>query len=476
MIKTKIIATLGPASCDRETISAMIENGVDVFRINFSHGSFEGYDKLLKEIKAAQAGSKRITAVMGDLCGPKIRTGIIEPDGDLLVEGDEIAIAAGRGKWNAKRFGTNYEYFVKDVHVGDRIFIDDGQISLLAVSKTTEEVVCKVLIGGKLKSRKGVNLPDTDITIDSITERDFKCVDWAIDNEMDFLALSFVRTSDEVKDLKSYISEKISDIKVVSKIETPQAVADLDSIVDASDAILIARGDLGVEMDIAEVPLIQKRVAKICRDKGKPVIVATQMLQSMIDVPTPTRAEVSDIANAIMDMTDAVMLSGETAIGSYPLEALKTITRVARHTEAYLDSLDEPRPIVETDDRMRHISTIARSVAMIIDESQSPIAAIWSQSGKGAAFFSKARIDAPVIAFSSDARVCRQMCINYGIFSRCAPIPENKDKFAGLVETEIQQNDLARTGDKIVLVTAAPIEKSPGTNSITVYTIGAQAV
>ena len=476
MIKTKIIATLGPASASAKTISSMIETGVNVFRINFSHGDFQDYDKLLKEITAAQDAAKPITAVMGDLCGPKIRTGTIQPDENILTEGDQVAIVPGEGKWTAKRFGTNYQYFVKDVQVGHRIFIDDGQISLLAVDKTDDEIICKVLVGGKLKTRKGINLPDTEISIDSITERDWQCVDWAMKNKIDFLALSFVRTSDEIKDLKAYINEKKSSIKVVSKIETPQAVSNLDSIIDASDAVLVARGDLGVEMDLAQVPLIQKRITKTCLDKGKPVIVATQMLQSMIDIPTPTRAEVSDVANAIMDMTDAVMLSGETAVGSYPLDAVKAITRIARFTEDYLDSLDEPRPTIETQDSLQLISTIARSVAMIIDQTAAPVAAIWSQGGKSAAFFSKARIDAPVLAFSSDISISRQMCVNYGIIPGCASVPDNKDKFASLVEANIDQTNLAQKGDKVVLVTEAPIEKSPGTNSITIYTIGAETV
>jgi pyruvate kinase len=347
VIKTKIIATVGPATSDRQVMGELIENGLDVFRLNFSHGTFDDYANFLTEINAARDGASRVTAVMADLCGPKIRTGVIKKADDMLVEGSEISIVNGSAPGTAKSFGTNYEFFVKDIAIGDRVFIDDGQLSLLAVSKTDKEVTCKVIVGGQLHSRKGINLPDTKVSIPSITPKDWKCVDWAIERRVDFLALSFVRGADEVQELKDYLTQKGSPIKVVSKVETPQAVADLEAVIDASDVVLVARGDLGVEMDLAEVPLVQKRITRMCRRLGKPVIVATQMLQSMITVPTPTRAEVSDVANAIMDFTDAVMLSGESAVGKYPLQAVRTLGNIATVTEAYLDEDDTLRPRIE---------------------------------------------------------------------------------------------------------------------------------
>jgi len=336
MIKTKIIATLGPSCVDAGIIEAMIDNGVDVFRINFSHGTLDEHDKLLETVNAARS-RHQMTAVLGDLCGPKIRISSIEPEGQMLYTGDKVSIVPGNQVGTAYRFGTNYEHFNQEVEIGHRIFLDDGQITLSVVGRDGEELVCEVIDGGILSSRKGVNLPDTWIRIPSITEFDWRCIDWAIKRNLDFLALSFVRSPDEINQLKEYIGKAGADIKVVAKIETPQALAHLEPIVTASDAVLVARGDLGVEMDLAELPLIQKRITKMCRDFGKPVIVATQMLQSMIENPTATRAEVSDVANAIMDYTDAVLLSGETAIGKYPVKAAQTIERIARVTEAYLD-------------------------------------------------------------------------------------------------------------------------------------------
>jgi len=471
VIKTKIIATIGPATSDRQVIGELIENGVDVIRLNFSHGSFDDYGRFLDEINAARDSAGRVTAVMGDLCGPKIRSGVIDTEKNQLVEGDEITIVNGNAPGTAECFGTNYEFFVKDVEVGDRIYIDDGQLSLIAVGKSDEQITCRVIVGGVLKSNKGINLPDTQVSIPSITPKDWQCVDWAIERGMDFLALSFVRSGADVQELKDYLASKGSDIKVVSKVETPQAVADLEAVVDASDAVLVARGDLGVEMDLAEVPMIQKRITRMCHQKGKPVIVATQMLQSMIDMPTATRAEISDVANAIMDLTDAVMLSGETAVGKYPIEVLKTIKSVAGHTESYLDSLDEPRGQMMADSDDQLVAALAPSVAHIVDQIAAPIVATWSQSGRTAAFFSKARIDSPILAFSSDAKVCTQMCMQYGVRPQLETPPAGIVEFAKMVDEKVLQANVARVGDQIVLVTTREPGSKEKANVIVVHKV-----
>lgn len=471
VIKTKIIATVGPASADRKTMATLIENGLDIFRLNFSHGTFADYAKLLDEINAAQDASERVVAVMGDLCGPKIRTGVIDTAEDMLVEGEEISIVTGSEAGSAKCFGTNYEFFVKDIALGDRIFIDDGQLSLLAIGKDENKVTCKVIVGGKLHSRKGINLPDTKVSIPSITDKDWKCVDWAIERRIDFLALSFVRGAAEVEQLKKYLADKGSSIKVVSKIETPQAVADLEAVIDASDGVLVARGDLGVEMDLAEVPIIQKRITSLCHEKGKPVIVATQMLQSMIDMPTATRAEVSDVANAIMDLTDAVMLSGETAVGKYPIEALKTINRVAQYTEKYLDSIDDSRPMIKAKPNDHLAATLAPNVAHIVDQIEAKIVATWSQTGRTSAFFSKARIDSPIIAYSSDPQVCRQMCMQYGVRPQCEEAPKSINDFTLMVDKKVVADKLAKPQDKVVLVTTRQPGSREQANAIVVHTV-----
>ena len=471
MIKTKIIATLGPSCAEAGIIGAMIDNGVDVFRINFSHGTLDEHDKLLETLNAARSRHHQMTAVLGDLCGPKIRTGRIEPEGQTLYAGDKVTIVPGNQVGTAHRFGTNYEHFNHDVEIDHRIFLDDGQITLNVVGRDGEDLVCEVVDGGTLSSRKGINLPDTRIRIPSITEFDWQCIDWAIERNLDFLALSFVRSADEINQLKEYIRKAGADIKIIAKIETPQALEHLEPIVTASDAVLVARGDLGVEMDLAEVPLIQKRITKMCRDYGKPVIVATQMLQSMIQSPTATRAEVSDVANAIMDFTDAVMLSGETAVGKYPVKAAQTIERIARVTEAYLDKQFGAHPRSTTTGDFALTAAVARSVGQLVEDIDAKLVAVWSQSGSSARFLSKARIDVPILALSSDERSCRQMCLHYGVIPCCRAIPDDIEQFTCLVDKLIIENNWAQPGDKIVLVAGQPLGAAGTTNSIHVHNI-----
>jgi pyruvate kinase len=471
MIKTKIIATLGPSCSQVDTIKAMIDNGVDVFRLNFSHGTFDEHIKLLESLDAARAQHHHTTAVMGDLCGPKVRTGRIEPEGQVLLAGDEVVIVNDAKVGTANRFSTNYQHFHKDVDIDHRIFIDDGQILLRVVRQTGEETVCKVIVGAPLFSHKGINLPDSEISLPTITEYDRQCVDWAIQHNLDFLALSFIRSAQDIEQLKSYLCQAGADIKIIAKIETPQALDHLESIVGASDAILVARGDLGVEMDLAKVPLIQKRITHICRDFGKPVIVATQMLQSMIGSPVATRAEVSDVANAIMDLTDAVMLSGETAIGKYPIKAAQTIQQIAQVTEACLEQENKVRPKTIATDELVLTVAMAHSVGQIVDDIDAKLVVVWSQSGASARFLSKTRIDVPILALSSDQRACQQMCLHYGVIPRCKPIPEDIREFTHVVEQLIISRNWAQVGDRIVLVAGQPLGAAGTTNAIMVHTI-----
>ncbi len=471
MIKTKIIATLGPSCNQPETIESMIDNGVDIFRLNFSHGNFDGHAQLLKMLNSVRAQHRHATAVMGDLCGPKIRIGRIQPDGEILKEGGEVCIIHSGEQGNIDRFGTNYEYFYRDVKVDQRVFIDDGQIALRVVRKDGDQTVCKVEVGGPLHSHKGINLPDTTMSIPSITERDWECVDWAIKNEVDFLALSFVRSAEEINKLKKHLSNAGADIKVVAKIETPQALTHLESIIQASDATLVARGDLGVEMDLARVPILQKQIIQSCRSHGKPVIVATQMLQSMIDSPVATRAEVSDVANAIMDLADTVMLSGETAVGKYPLKAAETIRRIARVTEEFIyNEKNINRRTIVTEESVL-TAAMAHSVSTIVNDISAKLVAVWSQTGTTARLLSKERINAPILALSSDQRTCNQMSLHYGVIPRCQPIPEDLDKFTHIVDNYIISRNWARTGDKVVLAVGQRIGIAGATNAVIVHTV-----
>jgi len=471
MIKTKIIATLGPSSLETAVIKRLIDEDVDVFRLNFSHGSLDEHAETLHKVNQVRAEHNRIVAVMGDLCGPKIRTSIIEPAGQTLKVGDEVSIIPELETGSSQRFGTNYQNFSEDVQVGHRVLIDDGQIALQVIDQQNDQTICKVVVGGPISSHKGINLPDSDVSAASITEKDWRCVDWAIRHQLEFLALSFVRSAEEVNKLKQYLRQADSDIKVVSKIEKPQAVEHLESIVQASDAVLVARGDLGVEMDFAQVALTQKHITNLCRRLGKPVIVATQMLQSMIESASPTRAEVSDVTNAIMDLTDAVMLSGETAVGKYPIPAVQTITRIARVTEAFLDQSELSHPKIATIDQLAVTAALTRSVAQITEGIDAKLVATWSQTAATARLLSKDRIDVPIIAFSSNEIICRQMALHYGVIPIYHPVPANSEDFIQLVEQKILENNWAQRGDQILLLTGRVLGTIGTNNSIIIHTI-----
>jgi pyruvate kinase len=472
MIKTKILATVGPACSNQKAITALIENGVDVFRMNFSHGDLNEHASMLKAINQARDSFSHSIGVIGDLCGPKIRVGKIDPPQEL-AEGDEVIISDSNNARTIHNFTTNYPDLINDLEVGQRILINDGVISLGVSRKENDKLVCQVLVGGLLSSKKGINLPDTKVSSPAITDRDWQCADWAIENNLDYLALSFVRSADEINHLKDHIKKAGSSIKVISKLEKPEAIDNLEEIIHASDAVMVARGDLGVEMDFAEVPLIQKRVTSLCRRLGKPVIIATQMLQSMIDNPTATRAEASDIANAIMDFTDAVMLSGETAVGKYPLEAVRTICRIAKVTEKYLDESNEPRPKIETDEEFAAQAALARNVAHLIDDIKSKLVVVWTESAQSVQLLSKSRIDVPIIAFCSDQNLCRQMSLHYGVIALCKPRPDDLDAFIKMVNTEVLEKNWAGISDQILILPGNDILEDETSKALLIHSLKA---
>lgn len=474
MPKTKIIATLGPSCADADKILSLMDKGVDLFRINFSQGTLDQHLAYLHALNETRDKAERMCALMGDLCGPKIRTGRIESDPDEVGTGETVVIEPGCEKGTVYHFGTNYPHFSADVRPGDRVFIDDGKVSLRVVRQEGQKTFCEVLLGGKLKSHKGINLPDTVISAPSITEFDWRCVDWAVKHDLDYLALSFVRSARDIRQLRAYLDKAGAAIRIVAKLETPQAIANQRDIILASDATLVARGDLGVETDPAAVPLLQKDITKFCREQGKPVIVATHMLQSMIDSPTPTRAEVSDMANAIMDFTDAVLLSGETAIGRYPDRAIQVINDIAEATEAHLDRTVNVHPKGVFDPAFTLTATIASCAGQIVDAVEARLVAVWSQNGLSAQFLGKTRIDVPILALSSDLMVCRQMCLNYGVVPLCKPIPETIEQFTALIDQLVVDQAMAEVGDKIVLVTGRPLGGDGTINAIVVHTVTEQ--
>lgn len=449
--KTSIVATLGPATQSVETLHTLIGLGVSVFRLNFSHGTFDTHKITLDRINEARRQFPYTVAVMGDLSGPKIRIGQVEPE-TVLKEGQEVTVAVGDALGNASAFTTTYADLIKDVRVGQRILLDDGQLVLSVTGKTESAIQCTVLAGGPLSSRKGMNLPDTHLSTPAITEKDWKCVDWAIENGLDYLALSFVQHEDEVRQLKDYLRRKGSGIGVVPKIEKPLAVMNIKSIVHLSDAVMVARGDLGVEMDLARVPLVQREITQLCRQEGKPVIIATQVLQSMIESPSPTRAEATDIANAVMECADAIMLSGETAVGSHPVQAVKSLAHICRVSEAYLDVRNDPRPPIQTLPDRAAMQAIARSVAQMLDEVKAKCVAVWADVPDFVRLLSKARVDVPILSLTSDGLAARQSALYYSVVSMEQTPIASYDEWVERIEKIVQDNHLAGPGDKILMI------------------------
>ena len=476
MIRTKIIATMGPATADVETLYRLFDEGVDVCRLNFSHGSLDDHKAMLDKIREAARRFHHPVGILGDLCGPKIRLGKVADEngtgGMPVAVGEELVFQREPVVGANKRVSCTYPHFIDDVKIGDRVLIEDGMLRFLCTEKTYSELRCVCKDGGIVKSSKGINLPDSHVTVPAITDKDWECVEWAISNDLDYLALSFVRSAKDLHLLREHLRNKISDIHLVSKIEKPQAIADIDNIIDASDGLMVARGDLGVEMDVALVPIMQKDLIRRCQAAGKPVIVATQMLQSMIEESTPTRAEVSDVANAIFDGTDAVMLSGETSVGKFPVVTVYTMAHVADETEKYIASLPEPRePRLNL--KTMHLSVaVARGVWQIVKDLKCKLVVIWSQTGSTARIFSKHRFPIPIIALSSDERALRRMALHYGVYAQQMKPPTDMASLVDEVDRYVVGKKLAEPGDRIVVVAGSSLGTPSTMNGIVLHTLG----
>ncbi|MEM6560849.1 MAG: pyruvate kinase [Planctomycetota bacterium] len=483
MTRTKILATLGPAVSEVETLLDLFKAGAALVRLNFSHGTLDEHLRLLRNVREAAARHDTPVAVLGDLCGPKIRLGEIrdtDDDGGVPIHaGDTLVlqkteIVGDRTDDATVRASCTYPQLVDDVQVGQRVLIEDGLLRFICVDQQPGELHLKCNVGGRLKSRKGINLPATELNLPSITDYDWRCVDWAVENELDFLALSFVRRAEDLKTLREHLQYKGSPIDLVAKIEKGEALDAIGPIIDASDALMIARGDLGVEVDVAQVPIIQKDLIRKCQTAGKPVIVATQMLQSMIDNASPTRAEVSDVANAIFDGTDAVMLSGETSVGKFPVGAVHVMTRVAEQTERYL--IDNPevdtskRPDVRT---MRLSNAVASGVRQLVRELGPKLVVVYSQSGDTARIFSKHRLPVPLIALSANHRTLRQMALQFGTLAVEMDAPPDLRTLVANVDDLLIDRNLAITGDRTVIVAGASMGTPGAMNGIIVHTVGA---
>ena len=475
MIRTKIVATLGPACGDVESLRRLFEAGVDVCRLNFSHGTLDQHLQVLRNVREAAVVAEHPIAVLGDLGGPKIRLGQVADEdgtGGLPIKvGDELVIQRAPIAGSHHRVGTTYPQFVDDVAIGDRVLIEDGMLRFVCVDKNADALKCTCTVGGVLKSSKGINLPNTTVRIPSITDRDWECIAWAIDNDLDYLALSFVRKSEDLLLLREHLRNHDSDIHLIAKIEKAEALRDIDAIIEASDGLMVARGDLGVEMDVAQVPIIQKDLIKRCQVAGKPVIVATQMLQSMIEQPSPTRAEVSDVANAIFDGTDAVMLSGETSVGKFPIGAVHVMAHVAEVTEAYLATLPAIEPALKLK-TMPLSAAVAKGVWRIALDLRVKLVAVWSQTGATARIFSKARFPVSVIALSSNHRALRRMTLHYGVIPQEMIAPPDVRALVDGLDTLVTERKYASAGDRVVVVAGAALGSPDLLNGIVLHIVG----
>jgi len=466
--KTKIIATLGPASSSPDMIDRLIQAGRDLFRLNFSHGSNDAKGETIAVIRRLSLSHGRQIGILADLQGPKIRTGRMQGGAIPLAKGDPLDITTEDLLGRPGLISTIYQALPRDVKPGSRILMDDGLIELKVQSVADGIVHCMVVEGGILKDLKGINLPGVDVSSPSLTDKDRIDLEFCLRMGVDFIALSFVRKSDDVDDLKRIIAERGLNIPVVAKIEKPEALRNFKSILRAADAVMVARGDLGVEIAAEKVPLIQKKIIRACNRAGKPVITATQMLESMISHPRPTRAETSDVANAILDGTDAVMLSGETASGQFPVEAVKTMAKVALDVER----TEQRQPVISGEMRGVAISeAVAEAACRAATTLKAKAAVAFTQSGSSARLIAKFRPQLPIIAFTPFPEVQRRLALSWGVKTFPIGSVRGTDQQIAAVEETLIRNGF-RKGDVVVITMGVPVQLRGSTNLIKVHKLG----
>lgn len=470
--KTKIIATLGPASDKEEIIEEMILSGVDVFRINFSHAEHEDVKKRIQSIRKISKKLNSNTSILADLQGPKLRIGKVEAD-TTIAPGDQIAFLNGDPfEGNKEKVFMNYENFSRDVKPGERILLDDGKLifEVIATDKQSR-VDAKVIQGGKLKSKKGVNLPNTKISLPALTKKDIVDAEFAIGEEVDWIALSFVRNSEDILDLRKMI-EKQSDhkIPIIAKIEKPEGIENIDKIISYCDGLMVARGDLGVEIPPAEVPLVQKELVKLAKKARIPVIIATQMMESMIDSLTATRAEVNDVANSVMDGADAVMLSGETSVGEYPVEVIKSMSSIILSVEnSELISVPQKPPNIRT---VRFITkSICYHAVHIANDVQAKAICTLTNSGYTAFQVSAWRPHSFILVFTSNKRILTQLNLIWGVKAFFYDSFESTDKTVEQINDIASKMEYVKKGDLLVNLTAMPIVEKGMVNTLRVSTV-----
>ena len=469
--RTKIVATLGPASAKPEVLFSMFNAGLDVCRLNFSHGSQAVHQEVLDTIRSLNEKYDYNVGILADLQGPKIRIGMVQDGGIHLVNGNRTTITTKECIGNEERIYITYETFPQDVKAGEIILLDDGKLQLRVVeTNLQDEVVCEVVHGGILTSRKGVNLPNTKVSIPSLTVEDRKNLDFVLENNVEWIGLSFVRTADDIHELKEIIASRGKTAKVVAKIEKPEAIANIDAIIAASDAVMVARGDLGVEMPMEEVPLLQKMIVNKCRAASKPVIVATQMLESMITTPRPTRAEVNDVANSVLDGADAVMLSGETSVGEFPLIVIETMQKIIQNIEQnnypfYADKYLKSSAETFLSD------AVCDSAVFLAKQTKAVGIVSMTLSGYTAYEISSHRPDALIYIFTTNRSLLNSLSLVWGVQGFYYDKFESTDETIIDVNQFLKDKKLIKKGDVIINTAAIPMERKGKTNMVKITTI-----
>lgn len=464
--KTKVVCTVGPSSSSPKVLRELVLAGMDVARLNFSHGSPEEHIKTIAHLRRISKALNHPVAIMQDLPGPKIRTGAMGTGPVMLKRGRSLVITGKRVQGSSDRISVNYPAFVKKVRPGDSILIDDGAIRLRATSvdRRRNEVRCRVLEGGLLTTHKGINLPDTDLDIGALTEDDKRYIAMGLANGVDMIALSFVGSAMDIYNTRQFITSRGGDVPIVAKIERRQALINLEEILEAADGVMVARGDLGVETDLEVIPLVQKKIIRTCRALSKPVITATQMLESMINSSSPTRAEVADVANAVLDGTDALMLSGETAVGKFPVRTVKLMTDIAYKTESTIDygKLLAYEEVEEStiQDAITHCANLAARDL----RAQAIIAC--TTTGKTARLVARYRPECPIIGVSQFPAVVNQLCLSWGIHPVGMRPVKSTDEMMVEAERAALRTGLVKRGDTVVITAGYPY-----TNLLKAYTI-----
>lgn len=455
--RTKIVATMGPACDDEAVLVDMVHHGVDIFRINAAHGTRTDFEKKLAAVARVREVTGFPVAILLDLAGPKIRLGQLLQDPLEVEPGKQLVFVRGEQVSAPDELCSNYTRLLDEITTGDKIMLADGTISLQVTERTRDRVRCQVLTAGTIRSRQGINLPGVTLSVSAMRPEDVENAMWAARHEIDFISLSFVRSAQDVASLKNLLASLDSQAMVIAKIEKREALADLEAIVEAADGVMVARGDLGVEIDVAETPVAQKRIIAVCREKLKPVIVATQMLESMHTNRRPTRAEASDVANAILDGADACMLSGETAIGQFPVLAVDTMNRIMMRTEEmYRDQPTEGRTRVF--DRVHPItSAVTHSAATIADDISAKLVVVVSRTGGTAWVKSKQRNFIPTLGVSNSPATLRRMGLFWGIMPMAVTNLDNPQELFEEVSRWGKERGLLQTNDRVVFVTGTGV-------------------